>query len=419
MKAEIISVGTELLLGSTINTDAADVSKTLSEYGINVYWHTVVGDNPARVADAVSRAMGRADMIITTGGLGPTCDDLTKVAIADALGLPLVVSEEEEKWLKELFAERGNELTPNNFQQIELPKGAVALRNDWGTAPGCYLERENVKLIMLPGPPRECREMLEHRVRPILAKISDGKIVSHTVNFFGIGESEMEQYLRADMESMQNPSLAPYAREGECYVRVTAKAETEEIAEEMIKPVISKVREKFGELAYGENSPSLAYWTLKLLKEQNKTLAAAESCTGGMLSELITDIPGASANFLGAAVVYTNEVKTKLLGIPEELIDNFGAVSEEVAAVMAMNVRELLGSDYGIGITGLAGPDGDGENPVGTVFVALASENSVYVRSLSLGGRDRRIIRLYSCQNAFDMLRRKLTDLRVEEVIKP
>lgn len=293
MKAEIISVGTELLLGSTINTDAADVAVLLSEYGIDVYWQTVVGDNPGRLMDAVRRARDRADLIITTGGLGPTCDDLTKSALAEAFGMKLELDRGEEAWLRDIWKKRGNrELTPNNLQQVWLPEGSTALRNDWGTAPGCYFERDGVRVIMLPGPPRELRPLLEHRVRPILAELSNAVIASHNIHFFGIGESEMEYRLRDYMQELNNPTLAPYAKTGECLVRVTAKAETLERAEEMMAPVIERVKGIFGDLVYAVDGLNLAEHTVKLLIEKGVTIAAAESCTGGELEKRITDIPG-------------------------------------------------------------------------------------------------------------------------------
>ena len=418
MKAEIISVGTELLLGTTINSDAADVALLLSEYGINVYWQTVVGDNPGRVIEAVRRAKERADIIITTGGLGPTCDDLTKNAIAEAFGLKLVLNEGEEKWLRGLWRERhytSLEITPNNLQQVMLPEGSTPLRNDWGTAPGCVLEAGGVMVIMLPGPPREIRPMLEHRVRPILAGLSDGVIASHTIHFFGIGESEMEYELRDYMNSLTNPTLAPYAKNAECLVRVTASAPTPAGAEAMMAPVIERVKGMFGGLAYGMDTPSLAEFTTKLLIERGLTLATAESCTGGELAKSVTDIPGASAALKGGVVVYTNEAKSRLLGVPEELIAAKGPVSYEVAVELARRVRELMGSDFGIGITGLAGPDGDGVHEVGTVFISLADAGHVWVREKRLAQRGRQQVRLYACQHAFDMLRRRICGLEITE----
>lgn len=416
MKAEIISVGTELLLGSTINTDAADVAVLLSEYGIDVYWQTVVGDNPGRLMDAVKRAKSRADLIITTGGLGPTCDDLTKSALAEAFGMELELDAEEEAWLRDIWKKRGyRELTPNNLQQIWLPEGSRALRNDWGTAPGCYFERDGVRVIMLPGPPRELRPLLEYRVRPILAELSSAVIASHNIHFFGIGESEMEYRLRDYMQELSNPTLAPYAKTGECLVRVTAKAGTQAEAEAMMAPVIERVKGIFGDLVYAVDGLNLAEHTVKLLIEKGVTVAAAESCTGGELEKRITDIPGASAALRGGVVVYTNEAKHLLLGIPMETIEKHGAVSFEVAAELAERVRRKLGADLGVGVTGLAGPDGDGVHEVGTVFISLSDGRRTWVREKRLTSRDRATVRLYACQNAFDMLRRYLTGLPVEQ----
>lgn len=416
MKAEIISVGTELLLGSTINTDAADVAVLLSEYGIDVYWQTVVGDNPGRLMDAVKRAKSRADLIITTGGLGPTCDDLTKSALAEAFGMKLELNREEEVWLMDIWKKRGyNELTPNNLQQVWLPEGSQALRNDWGTAPGCYFERDGVRVIMLPGPPRELRPLLEHRVRPILAELSNAVIASHNVHFFGIGESEMEYRLRDYMQELSNPTLAPYAKTGECLVRVTAKAGTQAEAEEMMAPVVERVKGIFGDLVYAVDGLNLAEHTVKLLIEKGVTIAAAESCTGGELEKRITDIPGASAALKGGVVVYTNEAKHLLLGIPTDTLDKYGAVSREIAAELAERVRLKLGADLGVGVTGLAGPDGDGIHEVGTVFLSLSDGKRTWVREKRLTSRDRSTVRLYACQNVFDMVRRYLAGLPVEQ----
>ena len=417
MKAEIISVGTELLLGTTINTDAADVALLLSEYGINVYWQTVVGDNPGRVIEAVRRARERADIIITTGGLGPTCDDLTKNALAEAFGLKLELNEGERDWLLNLWQERHySQFTENNMQQVMLPEGSTPLRNDWGTAPGCTFKAGDVLVIMLPGPPRECRPMLEYRVRPILAGLSDSVIASHNIHFFGIGESEMGYRLRDYMEELTNPTLAPYAKQGECLVRVTASAPTREKAEEMMAPVVERVLSMFGPLAYGMDCANLAEYTTKLMIEGGVTVAAAESCTGGEFTKAITDIPGASSALLGGVVVYTNEAKHKLLGVPQELLDTKGAVSFEVAVELARRVREKLGSTFGVGITGLAGPDGDGVHEVGTVFISLADGENVWVREKHITQRERAQVRLYACQNAFDMIRRRLDGCDVGEI---
>jgi len=301
----------------------------------------------------------------------------------------------------------------NNLQQAFLPESAQPLRNDWGTAPGCWFQEDGVTVIMLPGPPVECRAMLEYRVRPLLKSFADGVILSHNVKFFGIGEGAMEFRLRDYMNALTNPTLAPYAKEGECLVRVTAKAATEAEAEAMMVPVIEKVKAAFGDLVYGVDYASLAERVMALLEEKGTTLSAAESCTGGELAKRLTDIPGASRHFLGGVTVYTNEAKSTLLGIPGDFIEQYGAVSREVANELAERIRVKLDADLGVGITGLAGPEGDGVHEVGTVFVSLATPDGTFVRETHTPSRGRSAVRLYACLYAFDMVRRYLTGLPV------
>ena len=417
MKAELIAIGTEILLGTTINSNAAMISALLSEMGIDVYWESVVGDNMERAAEAVRRAAERADIIITTGGLGPTCDDITKEAVAAAFGVGLEENREEKEWLIELFKARGSELTENNYSQIMLPEGSKPIRNSRGTAPGCRFEKDGKIVLMLPGPPHELEAMLNESVRGILMNLSGGIIVSHKLNLFGISESLMESKLRDYMRELNNPTLAPYAAKGECTLRVTAKAESAEEAEKMMEPVIDRVKETFGNFIYGMDYDGLEQMVIEQLIEKKLTLACAESCTGGLLSKRLSDIPGASKAFLGSVISYTNEVKNKLLGIPNNLIEEKGAVSEEVAAFMAMNVRELMGSDFGIGITGLAGPEGDGINPIGLVYIALSTRDSLYVRKVHVKARNRGAVRLYAGSHALDMIRRKIQGINVEEIV--
>ena len=417
MKAELIAIGTEILLGTTINSNAAMISALLSEMGIDVYWESVVGDNMERAAEAVRRAAERADIIITTGGLGPTCDDITKEAVAAAFGVGLEENREEKEWLIELFKARGSELTENNYSQIMLPEGSKPIRNSRGTAPGCRLEKDGKIVLMLPGPPHELEAMLNESVRGILMNLSGGIIVSHKLNLFGISESLMESKLRDYMRELNNPTLAPYAAKGECTLRVTAKAESAEEAEKMMEPVIDRVKKTFGNFIYGMDYDGLEQMVIEQLIEKKLTLACAESCTGGLLSKRLSDIPGASKAFLGSVISYTNEVKNKLLGVPNNLIEEKGAVSEEVAAFMAMNVRELMGSDFGIGITGLAGPEGDGINPIGLVYIALSTRDSLYVRKVHVKARNRGAVRLYAGSHALDMIRRKIQGINVEEIV--
>ena len=410
---EIISVGTELLLGHVTNTDARDVSEMLSKIGINVLYHTVVGDNPGRIENCVNIAKERADIIITTGGLGPTCDDLTKVIVAKCFGLELKRDAREHEGLYD-YIRYGRKFTDNNFNQAMLPEGCTVFHNNCGTAPGCAFEKDGKIVLMLPGPPKECRAMLRDSALPYLRKLSGSQIVSHTVNVFGIGESTVDDMFADEMNTMINPSMAPYAKECDCFVKLTAKAENEEAAEAMLAPVVERVRERIGQYAYGVDVENLEQRVLELFKERPMTFAAAESCTGGQIAKRFTDLPGASAFFKGGVVTYTNEAKARLLGIDPALIEEKGAVSYEVAKEMAERCRRILGADIGLGVTGLAGPDGDGVNPVGTVFVSMAVEGETYVRHLQLGKhRSRSYVRNMSVNHAFDMIRRYMTGLDV------
>ena len=410
---EILSVGTELLLGHVTNTDARDISEMLSQIGINVRYHTVVGDNPQRLEECVKVAKERADIIITTGGLGPTCDDLTKQILAKAFGLRLVRDENEQKGLYE-YINIGKLLTPNNFQQAMLPEGCTVFHNDWGTAPGCAFEKDGKIVIMIPGPPKECNAMFRTCAIPYLKKLSDEQIVSHSLRIFGMGESAVDQLFRDEMNAMTNPSMAPYAKECDCLLQVTAKAHSEAEAEEMLKPIIAHVKEKLGEVVYGMDVECIEEAVIQLLREKRLRFSAAESCTGGDIARRFTDIPGASECFLGGVVTYTNEAKAKLLGIDPALIEEKGAVSFEVAKEMAQRVRALTGSDIGLGVTGLAGPDGDGVHEVGTVFVSLAAPEQTWVKELHLGTfRTRSFIRRMAGNHLYDMMRRYLTGLKV------
>ena len=410
---EIISVGTELLLGHITNTDARDVSEELAKIGINVLYHTVVGDNPGRLANCIEIAKQRADIIITTGGLGPTCDDLTKDMLAKSFGLQLIRNEAEYQSLYNYISAR-HKYTENNTKQAMLPEGCTVFHNTCGTAPGCAFEKDGKTVIMLPGPPKECMAMLRESVIPYLRTKSDEVILSHTVRIFGIGESGVDDIFADEMNRMTNPSLAPYAKEADCLLKVTAKAGNEAEAEALCRPVIDHICERLGEYVYGIDVESLEESAFALLKEKQVTLAFAESCTGGEVAKRLTDLPGASTVFKGGVVTYTNEAKATLLGIDPDVINTEGAVSYEVAAEMAENIRVILKADIGIGVTGLAGPDGDGVHEVGTVFVSLATENETFVKELHLGSmRSRSFVRRMAGNHIFDMIRRYLTGLSV------
>ena len=410
---EIISVGTELLLGHVTNTDARDISEMLSKIGINVKYHTVVGDNPERLRTCVETAKSRADIIITTGGLGPTCDDLTKQILAEAFGLWLVENKAERVGLYD-YIRYGKKFTDNNFTQAMLPEGCTVFHNNCGTAPGCGFEKDGKIVVMIPGPPKECNAMFRESALPYLRKLSEELIVSHSVRIFGLGESSVDDIFAEEMNRMTNPTMAPYAKECDCLLQITAKAKSVDEAEKMIAPVMEHVMQRLGDVVYGVDVECIEESVIKLLREKNMTFSAAESCTGGELAKRFTDMPGASAFFKGGVVTYTNEAKAKLLGIDPALIEEKGAVSYEVAKAMAENVRALLGTDIGVGVTGLAGPDGDGVHEVGTVFVSLAVEGETFVKELHMGAmRTRSFIRRMAGNHIYDMMRRWLSGIDV------
>lgn len=414
MTAELIAVGTELLLGNIVNSDAQMLSEGLAALGITVHYHTVVGDNPQRLADALEIARKRADIIITTGGLGPTCDDLTKQTIAKTFGRGLELHEDILATIRDYFEHKLNRpMTDNNVQQAMLPVDCTVFDNPVGTAPGCAFVENGVHVLMLPGPPRECRYMFENRAVPYLKKLSGKVIVSHEMRVFGLGESQVEERLHGPMSRLENPTLAPYAKDNECLVRATASADSEKEAEALLKPLMAQVREALGDTVYGVDVSSLEEVVANILTKKGLTLSAAESCTGGLVAKRLTDRPGASKFFRGGVVSYTNQVKHSILGIPDGLLDQYGAVSGQVAKAMAEGCRRVCGSDLAVSTTGVAGPDPDDRNnPVGTVFIALTDGRDTICKKLSCGkGRGRAQVRTAAAQNVFDMLRRFLLGL--------
>lgn len=408
MNAEIIAVGTEILLGDIVNTDAQVISRGLSALGIDVFYQTVVGDNPARLRQVVENARARADIIITTGGLGPTLDDLTKETLAEVFGKKMELHTSSLERIKAYFAAIGREMTPNNEKQAWLPVGCTVFTNLWGTAPGCAFEADGKHVIMLPGPPRECEPMWQECAMPYLYPLAGGCIVSRNVRVFGLGESNMEAILHDMMAESTNPTIAPYAKTAECYARVTAKAETPEECEALLHPVVEKICETLGENVYGVDAESLEQVVGDGLRARGMTLAVAESCTGGLLSKRITDVPGCSDYYLGGICSYANEVKMKLLGVQKETLDTVGAVSPEVAEQMAEGVAQALGADVGVGITGIAGPGGGTpEKPTGLVYISIWCRGKHYTRKLqSASGRDR--VRLQAASTALDLIRRNI-----------
>lgn len=415
MRAEIISVGTELLLGHTINTDAAHVGRALSALGMDLLQVHTVGDNAGRLEAALRDALNCADVVITTGGLGPTDDDMTKETVARVLDAPLEEHEDSLRRLREYFGSRP--IAANQLKQAWLPRGATAFPNRAGTAPGCAVPgKQGQWVILLPGPPSELLPMLEDSVMPFLQRMGGAVIASFMVRTFGIGEGSAALRI-ADLTEGANPTVAPYASDAEMFVRVTAKAENAEAAEALARPVVGAVRDRLGDVVYGVNVSGLESVVVEQLRQRGQSLATAESCTGGMLAKRITDQPGASEVFGYGLITYANEAKTRLLGVPEDMLARYGAVSPQVARSMAVGARERYGADYGLGITGVAGPGGGTEEkPVGLVYVALSCNDSVWLRVLRPQGRylGREWTRRLASSHALDMLRRHLAGLPVE-----
>lgn len=408
MNAELIAVGTEILLGDIVNTDAQVISQGLSELGINVFYQTVVGDNPARLRHVVETARDRADIIITTGGLGPTLDDLTKETLATVFGKKMALHQPSLDRIKDFFQTIGREMTPNNEKQAWLPEGCTVFTNEWGTAPGCAFEAYGKHVLMLPGPPRECNPMWKECAMPYLYKLAGGCIVSRNIRVFGLGESNMEAILHDMMEQSKNPTIAPYAKTSECFARVTAKADTPAECEKLLEPVVEKICGLLGDDVYGVDVDSLEQVVGDGLRQRGMTLAVAESCTGGLLSKRITDVPGCSDYYLGGVCSYANEVKMNLLGVKKETLDTLGAVSPEVAEQMAEGVAKALGADVGVGITGVAGPGGGtDEKPVGLVYISVWCKGQHFTRKMkAANGRDR--IRMQAASTALDLIRRNI-----------
>ena len=413
--AEIIAVGTELLLGNIANTNAQVLSQSLSALGINVFWHTVVGDNPTRLRQAVDTARYRADILITTGGLGPTYDDLTKETVCAACGKALVFHPEILSDIADFYEKNLHAPMPdNNRQQAMLPEGCVVFDNPVGTAPGCAFEADGVHVLMLPGPPHEMVTMLRRCAEPYLRSLSREIIVSHDIMTFGLGESYVDQLLHEKMSHMENPSLATYAKPCEVRLRATAKAQSTEQAEEMLAPVVDEVKTLLGPYVYGVDVTGLEEVCSALLLERGLTLATAESCTGGLIARRITALPGASRVYRGGVVSYWTEVKAAVLGVPQDLLDQYGAVSEPTARAMAEGARRITGADIAVSVTGVAGPDPDERgNPVGLVFIGLATPDGTFCRRTESGRRTRNRIQDLSANHALDMVRRYLTGLEL------
>lgn len=405
MKAEILAVGTELLMGQIANTNAQYISGRLPDVGVGVYYHSVVGDNPGRLKECLETALGRCDIVIMTGGLGPTKDDLTKETVAEVLHRKLVLHEESLEKIKAFFEIGKRTMAQNNVKQAYLPENSIIIRNNNGTAPGCIIENEGKVVIMLPGPPSEMKPMFEETVIPYFKAKAEFILVSKHLRIFGIGESSMEESIIDLIDGQINPTIAPYAKEGEVTLRITARCKNEEEGMALIEPVLHEIERRLGSTVYSTQGKNLEVVAGELLLASNTTVALAESCTGGLVSARLTGIPGISAVFNRAVVSYSNESKIENLGVNPATLEKHGAVSRETAEEMAIGVRRMAKTNLGLSITGIAGPGGGtNDKPVGLVYVALAHGKGVECKELRLwGNRDK--IRNMTALNAFDMIR--------------
>ena len=372
MKTAILTVGTEILFGQIVNTNAAYLSRELNNLGFDVMYHYSVGDNPKRLLELIHLAFRDCDMIITTGGLGPTQDDLTKETIAKAMGERIVVSDMAMEALKSHYRKSERPMTENNLKQAYMPESAEVLPNDQGTAPGFWLEKDGKIIVSMPGPPREMTNMFSKEVMPRLRSLQDSVIHYRILRTFGLGESKMETVLLPLIDEQTDPTIATYAKEGECSLRIASKRATLQEAKKAVDDMSQRVMDIIGEYVYSQDNEDLKDVVGRLLISKNITVSCAESCTGGLFAGTLTDIPGISCVFDRGIVTYSNKAKMEELGVKEDTLETFGAVSSQTAAEMAQGLAEKTGSDLCISVTGIAGPDGGSlQKPVGTAYVGI------------------------------------------------
>ena len=407
MNCELICVGTELLLGNILNTNARYLSEKCAELGLSMYYQTVVGDNPERLESVVKEALSRSDLILFSGGLGPTTDDLTKETVSKAFGLPLVDDPGSRAMLEERMGKFGRKITENNYKQALIPEGQRALYNHNGTAPGILIEKDGKIAILLPGPPRELIPMFEEYCVPFIQGRTGITIRSKMVKLIGIGESEAAYRIQDLIENSVNPTVAPYAKTTQVHLRITARAENEEACMQMIEPVYRKIEQELGEYIYTtEEAYDIEDIVVQELKEKGLHISCAESCTGGMIASRLINVPGASDCIKESYVTYSDDVKIKLLGVKPETIQTYSAVSEECAKEMAEGVVKATGSDIGVSATGYAGPDGDNG---GLVYYAVSYKGKTVVKKLH-SGYERNLIRESATIRALFLVHQTLQD---------
>ena len=411
MKAEIITVGTEILLGDILNTNSRYLSRELAAMGIEMYYQITVGDNEERLLKTLEESLNRSDIVICTGGLGPTEDDLTKEVCAKYFGYELELHKSSLDAMIERFKHMNRVPTKNNEKQAYFPKEAYVLKNDNGTAPGCIMEKEGKMIVVLPGPPKEMESMFENYVKPYLSKLTDDVIESEVLRIIGVGESKVENDILDIIDSQTNPTIATYAKGYECTLRITAKAKSVEEAKELIKPMSDEMKRRFGQSLYATGETSIEEVVSKMLVENNLKIAVAESCTGGMVSASLINYPGISSVFMEGCVTYSNEAKMKSLGVKKETLDVYGAVSDKCAKEMASGVAARYNTNIGIATTGIAGPDGGtDEKPVGLVYFGIYINGKVISKKYVFNG-DRQGVRERATRTILNDLRLELLNM--------
>ena len=408
MKAEIITVGTEILLGDILNTNCRYLSRELAAMGIEMYYQITVGDNEARLLSTLEESLNRSDIVICTGGLGPTEDDITKEVCAKYFGYDLVLHKPSLDAMMERFKRMNRIPTKNNEKQAYFPKEAYILKNDNGTAPGCIMEKNGKMIVVLPGPPREMEPMFENYVKPYLSKFTDEVIESEVLRIIGVGESKVENDILDIIDTQTNPTIATYAKGYECTLRITAKAKTVEEARALIKPMSDEMKRRFGQSLYATGETSIEEVVAKYLVDKDLKIAVAESCTGGLVSASLINYPGISSVFMEGCVTYSNEAKMKSLGVKQETLDVYGAVSSQCAEEMAAGVAKRYNTNIGIATTGIAGPDGGtDEKPVGLVYFGIYINGKVISKKYIFNG-NRQGIRVRAANTILNDLRLEL-----------
>ena len=409
MKTAILSVGTEILFGQIVNTNTVYLSQQMNMLGFDVMYHYTVGDNPKRVEEMIDRAFQDCDLILTTGGLGPTQDDLTKEVACKALDDELVMMDDVLEEIEKYFQTLGREMTENNKKQAIMPSRATVFHNDAGTAPGFALEKDGKYIVCMPGPPREMTRMFQKSVVPFLQRMSQGSLYYRQIRFFGIGESMLETKLMDLIDNQTDPTLATYAKEGECSLRIASKRDTEEEAKQAVDEMLEQVKERVGHYIYSCDNEELAQVVACKLMDKGLSLSSAESCTGGMFASTMTDIPGISQCFDRGLVTYSNQAKMEELGVRAETLEKFGAVSEETALEMVEGLQRVSSSDVCISVTGIAGPGGGTEEkPVGLVYIGFAYGDKKLCKKIQMRNVNRNWNRHYALLCMLNVINRNI-----------